>query len=77
MVVSLMQWGDRWLAPKGKPPPALVEHATGEPIERITVHSKSGKPLSFGDVRFAPSAGATATTHAVIEQRNERVLGAA
>jgi DNA-binding HxlR family transcriptional regulator len=24
VLVALMQWGDRWLAPKGKPPVALV-----------------------------------------------------
>ncbi len=77
VVVALMQWGDRWLAPKGKPPTALVEHATGHPIERITVQSKSGKPLSFREVRFAPGPGASATTHVVIDQRNERVLGSA
>ncbi len=75
VIVALMQWGDRWLSPKGKPPTALVEDATGQPIEQLTVRSKGGKPLSFHDVRFAPGPGATSTTHAVIEGRNTRVLG--
>lgn len=77
VVVALMQWGDRWLCPQGKPPTALVEHRTGRPIEAMTVHAKGGKPLSFRDVRFAPGPGATATTHAVIDGRNTRVLGSA
>lgn len=75
VIVALMQWGDRWLCPKGKPPMALVEDRTGRPIEPLTVHAKGGKPLSFRDVRFAPGPGATATTHAVLRGRNERVLG--
>ena len=75
VIVALMQWGDRWLASKGRPPTALVEDRSGRPIETLTVHAKGGKPLSFKQVRFAPGPGATATTHAVIAGRNERVLG--
>ena len=75
VVVGLMQWGDRWLARDGKPPTALVEDATGAPIERVTVHAKDGRPLSFRDIRFAPGPGATATTHAFVEGRNQKVLG--
>jgi DNA-binding HxlR family transcriptional regulator len=75
VVVALMQWGDRWLAPNGKPPTALVEDATGAAIEPVTVHAKGGRSLSFRDVRFAPGPGASATTRAVIEGRNQKVLG--
>jgi DNA-binding HxlR family transcriptional regulator len=75
VLVSLMQWGDRWLAPGGKPPTALIEDSTGASIERLTVRAKDGRPLSFRDVRFAPGLGATATTQAVIDGRNGKVLG--
>lgn len=75
VIVALMQWGDRWLCPKGKPPTALVDHRTGQPIETLTVRTKGGKPLSYHEVRYAPGPGATKTTHAVIDGRNERVLG--
>ncbi|MEE7490637.1 transcriptional regulator, HxlR family [Methylobacterium sp. UNC378MF] len=77
VVVALMQWGDRWLADDCKPRTALVEDATGEPVEPIAVRTKNGRPLSFRDVRFVPGPGATATTHAVIEDRNRKVLGRA
>lgn len=73
-IVSLMQWGDRWLAADGCYPTALVDDATGAPIEPITVHSQGGRPLSFKEVRFAPGPGATANTHKVIDARNEKVL---
>lgn len=75
VIVALMQWGDRWLVPNGKPPTALVEDATGEAIEPLTVQARDGRPLSFKEVRFAPGPGASATTHAVIEKRNQKVLG--
>jgi hypothetical protein len=74
-VVALMQWGHRWLARDGRPPTALVEDATGVSIEPLTVRAKGGRPLSFHEVRFAPGPGASATTHAVIDGRNQKVLG--
>jgi DNA-binding HxlR family transcriptional regulator len=75
VLVALMQWGDRWLAPKGKPPISLVDNKSGEPVELISVQGKEGQALTFQNVRFAPGPGATKTTHAVIDNRNKRVLG--
>jgi DNA-binding HxlR family transcriptional regulator len=74
VIVALMQWGDRWLAKDGKPPVKLVEHETGQPVDKIVVKGSKGDELSFRDVRFAPGEGATETTRAVIEERNRRVL---
>jgi len=42
--------------------------------DEIAVMDKTGRELSFRDVRFAPGPGATSTTRAVIEGRNQRVL---
>jgi DNA-binding HxlR family transcriptional regulator len=75
VLVSLMQWGDRWLVPDGCAPTALVADATGAPIERVTVHADDGRPLSFRDVRFSPGPGASSITHGVIDARNAKVLG--
>jgi DNA-binding HxlR family transcriptional regulator len=75
VLVALMQWGDRWLASGGRPPTALIEDGTGDPVERLTVQARDGRPLSFKDVRFAPGPGATATTQVVIDDRNRKVLG--
>src|SRR6185312_11229869 len=75
VITALMQWGDRWLAKNHKPPTLLVEDATGRPVEEIAVRGKGGRALSFRDVRYAPGPGATTTTHALINRRNERVLG--
>jgi DNA-binding HxlR family transcriptional regulator len=75
VLVALMQWGDRWLSPDGKPPTALVTDTTGAPVEPVKVRDKNGKTLSFRDVRFAPGPGATDITRALIDNRNQRVLG--
>lgn len=75
VIVALMQWGDRWTTSQGKPRTVLVEDSTGKPVERLAVHSKGGKPLSFRDVRYAPGPGARASTLLVIEKRNKLVLG--
>jgi DNA-binding HxlR family transcriptional regulator len=75
VLVALLQWGDRWLAPSGKPPLRLVDDATGSPLDEVAVRDKSGRALSFRDVRFAPGPGATSTTKTVIDNRNQRVLG--
>jgi len=74
VLVALMQWGDRWLACDGKPPVQLVEDATGEVVEPITVRCKGGAPLSFREVRFSHGPGATENTDRVIRNRNRRVL---
>ena len=75
VLVALMQWGDRWITKDGKARVTLVDEETGQPVEEITVKTARKKKLSFHDIRFAPGPGATATTKAVIEARNSRVLG--
>jgi DNA-binding HxlR family transcriptional regulator len=75
VLVALMQWGDRWATPNGKPSVALVDDATGRPIEAIGVRGKGGRQLSFRDVRFTEGPGATSNTRTIIANRNQRVLG--
>jgi DNA-binding HxlR family transcriptional regulator len=75
VLVALMQWGDKWLTPSGKPPIKLVEHASGSPVDVVEVRSTSGQALTYRDVRFAAGPGATEATQDVIDSRNDRVLG--
>lgn len=74
VLVSLMQWGDRWASPDGDAPVELVSAVSGQSIERIEVRSKGGEALSFREIRFEPGPGATEATHRVIENRNARIL---
>jgi DNA-binding HxlR family transcriptional regulator len=77
VLVALHQWGDKWLAPEGKPRVHFVDNAAGELVAPVAVRSASGQPLSFRDVRFVEGPGAKDTTRAVIADRNKRVLGLA
>jgi DNA-binding HxlR family transcriptional regulator len=74
VIVALTQWGDRWLAPDGKPPITLVDDVHGRPIERISVRNAEGRLLSYRDVRMEPGPGATARTREAVTRRNTRVL---
>ncbi|SAK54287.1 HxlR family transcriptional regulator [Caballeronia hypogeia] len=75
VLIALMQWGDKWLSPNGKPPVALIEHASGRPVETLEVRGTGGQTLGYRDVRFAAGPGATKKTCEVIENRNERMPG--
>ncbi len=75
VLVALGQWGDRWLAKDSQPPIITVEDATGEPIQAAVVRNARGKPLSLKDIRLTRGPGATAETDAIIEIRNQRILG--
>jgi DNA-binding HxlR family transcriptional regulator len=53
-IVSLMQWGDRYLA-GGDPPVKLVHKACGEHTEPRLACSHCGEPLGARDVRAEPA----------------------
>ena len=48
VIVALMQWGDRWLCPNGKPPTKLVEDVTGRAVEKISVRAPRETHCRFG-----------------------------
>ncbi|NPC58507.1 winged helix-turn-helix transcriptional regulator [Caenimonas soli] len=75
VLVALMQWGDKWTAPSGKPPIKLVDNSSGQPIEPLVVRAKGGRNLAYNQVRYEPGPGASAATRELVKRRNERVLG--
>lgn len=75
VIVSLMQWGDKWVCQGEGQRIALVDDVNGKPVETMSVRASDGRQLSFKDVRFVEGPGATSTTHEVIADRNLRVLG--
>jgi len=44
-------------------------------VEKMTVHTGDGRPLSLRDIRYVPGPGATDSTLELIQRRNQRVLG--
>jgi DNA-binding HxlR family transcriptional regulator len=49
IVISMRQWGERYLFSKGESYSVLLDNDHAEPVETIAVRSKAGKVLSPAD----------------------------
>jgi DNA-binding HxlR family transcriptional regulator len=49
IVVSMRQWGERYLFNTGESYSVLLDHELSEPVETIAVRSKAGKVLTPAD----------------------------
>jgi DNA-binding HxlR family transcriptional regulator len=61
-IVSLMQWGDRWVHAKAGPPIQFFDRVSGKRIQEIAVRNAEGKPLSPQEVDIRPGPGAHRAT---------------
>ncbi|WP_043765257.1 winged helix-turn-helix transcriptional regulator [Algiphilus aromaticivorans] len=50
--LSLMAWGDRWLADAEGPPLVLTHRNCGAPMQPVVVCSECGEPLQAREVRY-------------------------
>lgn len=57
VIVALRQWGEDHCYFPGEPHSSLVENETGEPVDRLVLRSRSGRPLTPADttVRKVPN----------------------
>lgn len=62
VLVSIMQWGDRWLRGEGKEPMTLLDKETGMPVRTIAVENAKGDRLDIAAIRIQPGAGASRAT---------------
>jgi DNA-binding HxlR family transcriptional regulator len=52
VIVSMLEWGNRWLDwEDGCPPVQLVDRTTGEPVEPVLVDARTGAPLDARSTR--------------------------
>lgn len=58
VVISLVQWGDRWVMGPDNAPIRMVDRATGEDIADVQVQAKDGRPLGLYDIGLEPGPGA-------------------
>ena len=70
VIVSLMTWGDAWVAKSG-PPLLFVDRATGAPIEPVLVDRRTGRAVEPGAVRGVPGPGASERTRRQMLARGE------
>jgi DNA-binding HxlR family transcriptional regulator len=60
VVVALRQWGEAHLFAPGERHSALIDSATKEPVGRLTLRSREGRPLQWNDTEVRkPSARAS------------------
>lgn len=57
-LVSLLQWGDRWMHTPETVPVCIVERKTGRPIAPMIVRSETGKSLALEELGWLPGPGA-------------------
>jgi len=68
LIVSMMDWGERW-APNGQGRRIeLVETATGHPVSTMAVRNAAGDALTPQEVTARPGPGADETTVALISR---------
>ncbi|WOE76389.1 winged helix-turn-helix transcriptional regulator [Alterisphingorhabdus coralli] len=65
VIVSLVQWGDKWIFGAGKEPVSIMDKDQKAPIQAVGVQARNGNFLQPGDIAFAPGAGADDSTHAL------------
>jgi len=65
VLISIMQWGDKWMDPDGLGPPVVIrDRAAGEPLSRISVAIKGGKQILPRNAVPTPGTGADRVTQA-------------
>lgn len=67
VVVSLVQWGDRWVFGTGNEPVSILDKEQKAPIQPMGVQARSGAFLQPRDVSFAPGGGADDNTLALFD----------
>ena len=51
VLIALRQWGERWVS--GVPSnPVLVDRASRQPVEQISVRAADGRPLTLGELEW-------------------------
>ncbi|MDJ0752273.1 MAG: helix-turn-helix domain-containing protein [Ardenticatenaceae bacterium] len=57
IIMTLVQWGDKWMAGDDGPPLNYVDRQTGEPLRPILVDQNSGRPIDIHQVKIEPGPG--------------------
>jgi DNA-binding HxlR family transcriptional regulator len=63
VLIALVAWGTRWLAPEG-PTVEVIDRSTGEAVEPVLVNGATGRPVAWGTVRLRPGPAAGEEIHA-------------
>lgn len=62
LITALRQWGDRWVFGEGNEPIVVRDRADGEPIPRLRVADRKGRPIPGDRLVVEPGPGASRGT---------------
>lgn len=62
ILISLMQWGDKWVFGEGKEPLIVRDAQNKKPIQKIALLDSGGLELRVEDIQFRPGPGANEQT---------------
>ena len=68
VIVSLLQWGDRWYPQAEGPPVVLVNRQTRVPLAPLCFQDEEGTPLTLADIGLSAGPGANEETRERIKQ---------
>ena len=71
LLISLSQWGDKWVFGKGREPVIFLDRERGEPIAPVEVYSSRGEALRPRDVIVRAGPGAAPEARQRIEELSE------
>lgn len=72
IIVSLLQWGDRWYPQAEGPPVVLVNRHTRAPLAPLRFQDEQGNPLELADIGLSAGPGANEETRERIRQIQRR-----
>ena len=58
VIITLMQWGDKWIHGTGHAPIRVLDRESGREIPPLQVLSAEGNPLTLADLVIVPGPGA-------------------
>lgn len=68
VIVSLLQWGDRWYPQAEGPPVVLVNRHSRVPLAPLRFQDEQGNPLELADIGLSAGPGANEETRERIRQ---------
>ncbi|RRV15029.1 winged helix-turn-helix transcriptional regulator [Pseudomonas saudiphocaensis] len=68
VIISIMQWGDRWYPQAEGSPVVLVNRQTGVPLAPLGLQDSEGAPLELTDIGLCAGPGANEETRERIRQ---------
>lgn len=68
IIVTLLQWGDRWYPQEDGPPVVLVNRHTRTPLAQLSFQDQQGNPLELTDIGLSAGPGANEETRERIRQ---------